>query len=132
MRLGSLYHVLHGLDSGKYNNTSLTKNTVYVSYNVQCGSVAEVKINISEGVKFAQDICNGMTYLHSMETLITRFDLSPHHVFVSLGGGCTKDSALFQLPSLHQLSFILPCYTSMYACRLAIHMQCNVYAYDVL
>ena len=44
----------------------------------------ELKINISEGVKFAQDICNGMTYLHTMETLITRFDLSPHHVFVSL------------------------------------------------
>ena len=44
---------------------------------------AEVKINIGEGVKFAQDICNGMTYLHSLETLITKFDLSPHHVFVS-------------------------------------------------
>jgi integrin-linked kinase len=58
MRLGSLYHVLHDLDS-------------------------EVKINIREGVKFAQDICNGMTYLHSMDTLINRFDLSPHHVFVS-------------------------------------------------
>ncbi|CAI8040772.1 Integrin-linked protein kinase homolog pat-4, partial [Geodia barretti] len=58
MRLGSLYHVLHDLDS-------------------------EVKINIGEGVKFAQDICNGMTYLHSMDTLINRFDLSPHHVFVS-------------------------------------------------
>ena len=50
---------------------------------VCCCTVAEVKINISEGVKFAQDICNGMAYLHSMETLITRFDLNPHHVFVS-------------------------------------------------
>ena len=44
---------------------------------------AEVKINIGEGVKFAQDICNGMTYLHSLEPLIARFDLNPHHVFVS-------------------------------------------------
>lgn len=47
----------------------------------------EVKINISEGVKFAQDICNGMTFLHSLDTLINRFDLNPHHVFVSPPSG---------------------------------------------
>jgi len=57
MRLGSLYHVLHDLDS-------------------------DIKINIEEGVKFAQDICHGMAYLHSLEPLISRFDLNPHHVFI--------------------------------------------------
>lgn len=57
MRLGSLYHVLHDLDS-------------------------EVKINIAEGVKFAQDVCNGMSHLHSLDMLLTRFDLNPHHVFI--------------------------------------------------
>ena len=43
----------------------------------------EVKVNIEEGVKLAQDICRGMAYLHSLEPLITRFDLNPYHVFVS-------------------------------------------------
>ena len=43
----------------------------------------EVKINIEEGVGFARDICHGMTYLHSLEPLIARFDLNPYHVFVS-------------------------------------------------
>lgn len=41
-----------------------------------------IKINIEEGVKFAQDICHGMAYLHSLEPLISGFDLNPHHVFV--------------------------------------------------
>ena len=49
------------------------------------GSFSDIKINIEEGVSFARDICHGMTYLHSLEPLITRFDLTPHHVFVSCG-----------------------------------------------
>lgn len=57
MRFGSLYHVLHDLDS-------------------------DIKTNIEEGVRFAQDICRGMAYLHALEPLITRFDLNPHHVFI--------------------------------------------------
>lgn len=43
----------------------------------------EIKINLEEGVKFAQDICCGMAYLHSLEPLIPHFDLHPHHIFVS-------------------------------------------------
>lgn len=54
---GSLYRVLHDLDS-------------------------EVKINIEEGVKFAQDICHGVTHLHSLEPLIPRFDLNPHNIMI--------------------------------------------------
>lgn len=57
MRLGSLYHILHDLDS-------------------------EVKINLEEGVKFAQGICYGMAYLHTLEPLVTRYDLNPHNVFI--------------------------------------------------
>ena len=44
--------------------------------------ITVIKINIEEGVKFAQDICHGMAYLHSLEPLISGFDLNPHHVFV--------------------------------------------------
>ena len=47
---------------------------------VNCVTV--IKINVEEGVKFAQDICHGMAYLHSLEPMITGFDLNPHHVFV--------------------------------------------------
>lgn len=49
-------------------------------YCVCCVTV--IKINVEEGVKFAQDICHGMAYLHSLEPMITGFDLNPHHVFV--------------------------------------------------
>ena len=45
-------------------------------------SPSAVKINLEEGVKFAQDICRGMAYLHSLEPLIPRFDLNPYNIMV--------------------------------------------------
>ncbi len=44
----------------------------------------EIKIDLEEGIKFCRDICHGMAYLHSLDPPIKRFDLNPHHVFVSI------------------------------------------------
>lgn len=45
---------------------------------------AEVHINLEEGVKLARDICLGMTYIHTLEPLVQRFDLNPHNVLVGV------------------------------------------------
>lgn len=70
-----------------------------------CNAFLEVKINLEEGVRFAQDICHGMAYLHSLEPLITRFDLTPHNVFV--GSRCCDIPFPSLLPLLPCLSPLL-------------------------
>lgn len=43
----------------------------------------EVRINLQEGVSLAKDICNGMSYIHTIESVTQRFELNPHHIVVS-------------------------------------------------
>lgn len=55
--LGSLYRVLHDLDS-------------------------EVRVNLQEGVKLAKDVCTGVKYIHGIEPIVNKFELNPHNILV--------------------------------------------------
>ena len=57
-----------------------------VSFSFPLSLTSEIRINLQEGVKLAKDVCRGMAYIHTMETLTQRFELNSHHVVVSGGG----------------------------------------------
>jgi len=84
MQLGSLYHVLHDLDSGEQAKPGLDEFRVVKSclfpHSPSC--VLEVKINLVEGVQFARGICHGMAYLHNLDPIIAGFELNPFCVMV--------------------------------------------------
>ena len=43
---------------------------------------SDVRLNLQEGVKLAKDICNGIKYIHTLESLVHRYDLNPHNILV--------------------------------------------------
>ena len=46
-------------------------------------SCIDTMLGLRERLQLAQDICHGMSFLHSMESSLPRLELNPFHIFVS-------------------------------------------------
>ena len=57
-------------------------------YGIKCNPHADINLALTDRLQLAQDICHGMTFLHSMETSLPRLELNPFHIFVSYNIQC--------------------------------------------